>query len=1594
MRIGHDGQAVCIKRKLEFTDHGGAAVMGRPTDWHVLDLDQDPTPGDPTRVDALARRLKDFADDVGDALRSVKGLSGDSAVQGWTGLTAEEYRSHFDGLPGELAKLERSYRMCGDALAGFWPKLQQAQGDADRALEQGRRARADLAVAQRSLDSADDWVKRANDRAKKYQEDPRPGAEPPSDAQVKAASRNAADAAGARRDASSAVGSAQGRLDAAKQLAADARSLRDDEARKAKGAVEDASDAGIRNKKWYEKAVDWVVDHWDDIVAVCKVIVAVVGVIVMIVGGPLAWLVLAAALVVLADTLAKYAQGKASLWDVAFAALDCIPGFKGLTTAGGLLKLAKGGLTGMKGQLGNIAQGLRGGMNRLRQTSTQMFRRSTAGDPVDVVTGETVLPQTDLELPGVLPLTVSRAHVSSYRDGRWFGRSWASTLDQRLEIDDEGVVFYADDGVILYYPVPVPGAPVMPLAGPRWPLAWSGAPGGEMLIGKPETGHVLHFDPGGPALPGGRPNAVELPLRALTDRNDHRIRFDYDDGGLPTGIRHSGGYRIGVETAGGRVTALRLLSDDRQPLLRRYGYDTDGRLVETGGPEDRPLRFAYDNRGRITGWKDRNGTEYGYTYDEDGRCVRTEGSGGFLSGTFAYDDGGRTTVHTDSLGHATTYHYDEALQVVREVDPLGAVTVTERDRDGRVTARVDPLGRTTRYAHEEGGRRFVTTHADGAAAAVGLDELGLAVSATDPSGASARQEYDERGNLVSATDATGATLTCAYDDRGHLTTVTDASGRTRRAETDPAGLTVAVTDALGGRTLYERDAFGRIVAITDEAGATTRIGWTAQGRPAWRVRPDGAREEWTYDGEGDLVAYRDPAGGTTRFEMTHFDLPAVRVGPDGARLEFTYDSELRLTAVTNDDGAVWSYEYDCVGNVVRETDFRGRTLGYEYDLARQLVARTNGMGQTVRYRRDTAGNVVEMRCGDEVTTFAYGPNGRMLAAANAHAELEFGYDAGGRLTAETCNGRTVSSVYDELGHRIARTTPSGATSAWEYDALGRPGAVRTPAGALGFTRDAVGREVVRRIGAAASLTQSWDACGRLTAQRLSAGAEHGTALERGWTHRADGRPAAVTDRATGSRTFELDPVGRITGVEAAGWTERYVYGPDGSLREGTGVTVPPVGGRSADGPSAEALLADGSVTGALPADGPMSDGPLAGGSVGAGSGEEHGAGGPGRRRAGPGRTRRTYDAQGRVVGKTRRLLSGGVLTWTYEWDAEDRLVRLTDPRGAVWRYLYDPLGRRIAKLRMDGARVAEETVYVWDRLVLAEQTCSSSDCGDSTTTWDWMPGDVFRPVAQRHSVRLRDAPQEEIDARFHAIVTDAVGTPTELVCAEGRVEWRWRSTVWGAGPAQAGPDGTHCPLRFPGQYHDEESGLHYNYHRYYDPETARYLTADPLGLEPGPDDQGYVSNPLVLADPLGLAPCAQFQDVFRGPSQGLPGGQRGPAVSIRQVRMDLGRAGMSVSDYDIVHVPEIRTPTGLAFGNSPHTMGGVPETGPRGLPLIQISDIGLRSTDEAVTTIFHEIYHHQQFQLTMSSGNVWGGSEEAAEEFGRRMLDQFHRRSG
>lgn len=1060
---------------------------------------------------------------------------------------------------------------------------------------------------------------------------------------------------------------------------------------------------------------------------------------------------------------------------------------------------------------------LRDNVTDPRNTAVPPSRRTCRSDPIDVATGEMVLEHEDVRLPGVLPLVLRRTHLSSYRSGGWFGPSWASTLDQCLELDAEGVVFAAEDGTLLVYPLPDPGESVLPVEGPRLPLRRAGEENSGFRIRMPGRGLVLHFDR--PEVAATAPEVDRLPLRAITDRNGNRIEVVRSATGVPVELRHSGGYRLAVEVTGRRITGYRLLGDSAADdpagaFLAAFRYDASGNLTEIPDAAGVPLRLGYDEAGRIVSWTDRNQFRYRYLYDRAGRCVQTRGDGGSLDAVFGYDTVNRVSTVGDSLGQVTVYQLNELGQTVTETDPSGAVIRSEWDRYDRLASRTDELGRTTRYEYDVDGNPASVTLPDGALATAVFDRHGRLLQATQPDGTVWRYEYDERGNLVLTVDPAGAETRCSYGEFGHLRSVTDALGNTTEYVTDAAGSVLSSTDPLGAVSSCTRDAFGRLVTATDALGGVTSYGWTVADRPAWRTDPEGRTERWSYDSRGDLTEYLNADGRATRFEYGPFGLVKARISPDGTRHEFRHDSELRLVEVVNPQGLSWCYEFGPSGELRSETDFNGRTVRYVSDAAGQLIERINGAGQSVRFVRDALGRVVGSRADDGAeTSYEYDTSGRLVRTVSADCVVEFAHDLAGRIVAETVDGHRVTSEYDVLGRQVRRTTPSGVVSHWRYDANGLPVELAATGGELTFSYDQLGRETARHFGGAVALTQSWDGSHRLVGQALwcaDAGGDGGGYRQlqgRGYTYRADGHPASVTDRLGGARSFELDPVGRVTEVRAEHWSESYAYDVVGNLAR-------------ASFPSRDDRVQ--------------------------GEREHHGTL---VRRAG--RTSYHHDGQGRVVRSVRRTPSGAEREWRFQWNAEDRLAQVVRPDGTVWRYRYDPLGRRTGKTRLaaDGS-VAEHTRFSWDGTTLAEQ-CTVSEGGERTVTWDW-ERDGYRAVTQLDRAwRIDGADRTEIDRRFHSIVTDLVGAPAELVTVEGEISWRAVGPLWGR-RSGVGEPAVDCPLRFPGQYHDGETGLDYNLARYYDADTASYLSPDPLGLAAAPNHHGYVHNPLWWADPLGL----------------------------------------------------------------------------------------------------------------------------------------------
>ncbi|MGL6236879.1 MAG: DUF6531 domain-containing protein [Segniliparus sp.] len=1104
----------------------------------------------------------------------------------------------------------------------------------------------------------------------------------------------------------------------------------------------------------------------------------------------------------------------------------------------GLKSLKNAAKAGLKGEKEAARDALEGAGNSWRKVMCKLF----GNDPVDMATGEVMLNDVDVELPGVFPLRLARRYQSFFTAGRLFGPRWFSTLDQRLEVDHKGVVVVWEDGVLQEFGhPPVSGEPIAASRGPEWLLRLDQA-GSSYELADPKTGEVKRFSPAPARAPEEGAGAAEVPVREIRDARGNWARFRYDEAGTPTRVEHSSGSVVLVDSANGLVTGLSLMSATELQSaagyavsrpgvipVKSFDYDAAGNLVGFGSGPDSKVEYSYDGAGRITRWRDSNGIAYDYRYDERNRCVHQVGTNGVFEYTYAYEDlpnGGSATTFTNFAGASTRYEADSRSLIVAETDPIGNTTRMRWSKSAQLLSRTGPDGGRTEWTYTDDGDVATITRPDGRSASFEYASPGLVSRFVDFDGAATAYEHDEFGAVVAVTDPTGATTRVARGTTGAVVAVTDPLGNTTHVSVDAAGLPLSVTDPNQHVTRWERDLFGRVRKVVAPDGAATALAWTVSGDPLTRTNPDGGVRRWEYDTEGNLLAVTDELGNRKRAEYREFDQVRATVEADGSRTEYDWDPELRVTKVVNPAGMVWSYVYDAAGGLVRETDFNGREVRYERDSMGRVARRTNAGGQWVAFEYDQLGNVVaETTDEGETTRFAYDAAGRLLESGGPGGEVVWKRDVAGRVTEERVGGQRLRFAYDAAGRRVSMTTPAGVATEYEYDAAGDVVGQRTAGQFTRVYRDQLGRAAWLEHGGRMRVGRDFDRAGRMTNQRvvrdpLGDGLWNADMVAKDWAYDPAGKLTGVRDTLRGPVQFEFDERDRITAAHGEGpqgaWREEYGY--DGS----DNVTAFP---EAASGPAEPAVLPGGLAA-------------------------EY----RGTLLVRAGRSRYEYDADGRLTQTTVARPDRGPDVWRYRWDAYDRLREVVTPDKTVWRYSYDGLGRRIGKRQFaaDGKTGISETLFFWDGTRVVEATTPNGGnwlAGAESTTFAYEELDGFKPYAQ---VKTEEDERGVVDRKFYAIVTDLVGTPAELWdVAANSLAGATRTTLYGQ--TEWDPRTTQtCPLRFPGQYYDAETGLHYNYHRYYDPRAARYVSPDPLGLSPAPNQHSYPHDPTMWIDPLGL----------------------------------------------------------------------------------------------------------------------------------------------
>ncbi|WP_437973092.1 RHS repeat-associated core domain-containing protein [Sorangium sp. So ce295] len=851
-------------------------------------------------------------------------------------------------------------------------------------------------------------------------------------------------------------------------------------------------------------------------------------------------------------------------------------------------------------------------------------------------------------------------------------------------------------------------------------------------------------------------------------------------------------------------------AEDAAGHAHRFAYDEDHRLVRREEPGGLVAEFRYKDRRCIEGWCHREGND---ALDDGVRGTLSDGSRakGFLHVKVDHHDGVLTEVITSRAirrvdgnvfgkldrmvwgagGGVHMFGYDDTGALREYRDALGQVFRWERDADGRLLAEVDPAANRTAYEH---------------------DARGFVSAMTDALGDTARYDRDARGDVVAVYDDMGFVVGFAYDTRGLLIGATLPNGGETRMEYDALANRVRVVEPDGAERRIRYDFLGRVMGFVDERGHETRFAYDACGRLAAVFGPSGAVTRYDFDTDGNLARISDADGRATTLRWGGFHVVTELVRPDGSTVRYRYDREQDLVRIVNEVGEEHRIERDAEGRITGERTFDGREIRYRLDLLGRIVRRECGL-ERVDLEYDPLGRLVKRSTSDgREDVFEYDPVGRIERAVSGDIECEYTYDRRGRVTTEvTRRGAEVLAAF-----------------AWTYDGMGKATSVRGPGGEMSVQRDVRGRPVaVQSSGEREPLRLAYDARGFEVERLLPGGGAIATEVNaEGWMERQ-----RVLGRPTAPRVGPGEPawVGPLPSRET--WRRTYAWSPAGLLRtdEDLGGTVGELL-RDANGRVVERRKAGKAAE--------RFRFTAAGEVERAGEQRTYALGGRlTARTTGQETVQYDYSERGDVVRKRVSELDGDgevrrELVWTYDWSSDGRLTQVRTSEGRTISFAYDAFGRRIEKRVARLGQVESRARYAWRGDVMVHERTERARDGEALVveerSYVTLPESVL-PLAQRDGTA----------GALRYFVHGVNGFPEALFEGDGSVAEELEAGLYGDVPAE---QASITPLRFPGQYADEEMGLHYNWHRYYDPETGVYLSPEPIGIEGGIKAYAYVDN--------------------------------------------------------------------------------------------------------------------------------------------------------
>lgn len=664
------------------------------------------------------------------------------------------------------------------------------------------------------------------------------------------------------------------------------------------------------------------------------------------------------------------------------------------------------------------------------------------GDPVDVVTGSVVTRATDYAQPW--PAVQLGRRYDSRRSGRCssLGHGWTHDLDQALWVEPGRMVMRDGDGrEHEFSTMELPGRVCRPgdtLHDPGRRLRLRCVAASQYEVSDERT--LRQFATRDPA----EAERGLVRLTRLVDRSGRMLECVYSAASASRSFGASAAAWSASPVAGagsspGSSALLVEVRADGEPVLRleyegtgllrrlcsvnpdgelvetTYEYSPDRDLVQVTDAEGRLLRYSY--RGHLlVEEQNRDGGRFHYGYDGVGpraRCVRAWGEGGFLDRSLEHDPSGNRTTVRDGLGHETTYRYDPA---------------------GLVTEVLAPDGEHVTYRYDDHLRLVETAWSDGTRATAAYDVMGNLVRRTDRDGATWTMEYDARGHLVHGVDPVGGHWRFQHDERGRLRQLQDPAGHITLVQIERGSC--KVLDATGHGFHIALDGHDRVTEMPTLDGDRVRFAYDHRGRLVnawtgskaqlqWRwdranrlLRHDGpaTRTTWRRTAEGEVVVVEHD-GRATRIDRDAFG--TIRAIDDGQRtLGYMHDVEGRLMKVTEDGAELLSLEHGPGGHV-RAFTAKGMPQGAVHRHGRTgRITKLELGDDAIGLEHDAAGRLTKIDRDGRSSTYAYRPDGHLVAATNEHVTCTFERDPLGAVTEQRWGDVVMSETSpDHRGRR-------------------------------------------------------------------------------------------------------------------------------------------------------------------------------------------------------------------------------------------------------------------------------------------------------------------------------------------------------------------------------------------------------------------------------------------------------------------------------------------------------------------------------------------------------------------------------------------------